>query len=158
MIHIQPEVKDWRNTAADVVLRDGDVLLIPKKAKYVLVSGQVFTPTAISFRPGRNAKWYLSQAGGLSQMADKKAVFVVRADGSVLASQNNSGWWTGDPLNAGLRPGDSIVVPEKAPKIGTRNLHDARATTVEQAILAHEALQAAQLATSVALTVAYFKP
>ena len=35
-------------------------------------------------------------------MADKKAVFVVRADGSVMASQNNSGWWTGDPLNAGL--------------------------------------------------------
>jgi len=69
---------------------------------------------------------------------------VVRADGSVLASQNNSGWWTGDPLNAGLRPGDSIVVPEKAPKIGTRNWATA--------------LQAAQLATSVALTVAYFKP
>ncbi len=144
VIHIQPEVKDWRNTAADVVLRDGDVLLIPKKANYVLVSGQVFNPTAISFRPGRSAKWYLSQAGGLSQMADKKAVFVVRADGSVLASQNNSGWWTGDPLNAGLRPGDSIVVPEKAPKIGTRNWATA--------------LQAAQLATSVALTVAYFKP
>lgn len=144
VIHIQPEIKDWRNTAADVVLRDGDVLLIPKKANYVLVSGQVFNPTAISYRPGRSAKWYLSQAGGLSQMADRKAVFVVRADGSVLASQNNSGWWTGDPLNAGLRPGDSIVVPEKAPKIGTRNWATA--------------LQAAQLATSVALTVAYFKP
>ena len=83
VIHIQPDIKDWRNTAADVVLRDGDVLLIPKKANYVLVSGQVFNPTAISYRPGRSAKWYLSQAGGLSQMADKKAVFVVRADGSV---------------------------------------------------------------------------
>ncbi len=78
-------------------------------------------------------------------MADKKAVFVVRADGSVIAAKNNnSGWWSGNPLGAALRPGDSIVVPEKAPRIGTRNW-----TT---------AIQAAQLATSVALSVAYFKP
>jgi polysaccharide export outer membrane protein len=145
VIHIQPEVKDWRNTPADVVLRDGDVLLVPKKANYVLVSGQVFNPTAISYRPGHSAQWYLSQAGGLSQMADKKAVFVVRADGSVLGAKNNSaGWWGGNPLSAALKPGDSIVVPEKAPRIGSRNW-----TTT---------LQAAQIATSVALTVAYFKP
>jgi protein involved in polysaccharide export with SLBB domain len=144
VIHIQPDMKDWRNTAADVVLRDGDVLLIPKKANYVLVSGQVFNATAISYRPGRSAQWYLSQAGGLSQMADKSAVFVVRADGSVLGAKNNSGWWAGNPLSAALKPGDSIVVPEKAPKIGSRNW----STT----------LQAAQIATSVALTVAYFKP
>ena len=78
-------------------------------------------------------------------MADKQAVFVVRADGSVIASKNNSsGWWSGNPMNAALRPGDSIVVPEKSPKIGTRNW-----TT---------ALQAAQIATSVALTIAYIKP
>jgi len=145
VIHIQPEIKDWRNTPADVVLRDGDVLLVPKKANYVLVSGQVFNPTAISYRPGHSAQWYLSQAGGLSQMADKKAVFVVRADGSVLGAKNNSaGWWGGNPLSAALKPGDSIVVPEKAPRIGSRNW-----TTT---------LQAAQIATSVALTVAYFKP
>jgi polysaccharide export outer membrane protein len=144
VVHIQPDVQRWRNTSADIALREGDVLVIPKKANYVLVSGQVFNPTAISHRPGRSAQWYLSQAGGLSQMADKKAVFVVRADGSVIASKNNSGWWSGDPLSAALRPGDSIVVPEKAPRIGTRNW----ATT----------LQAAQIATSVALTVAYFKP
>ena len=144
VVHIQPDVQQWRNTSADIALRDGDVLVVPKKANYVLVSGQVFNPTAISYRPGRSAKWYLNQAGGLSQMADKKAVFVVRADGSVLSSQNNSGWWSGDPLNSELRPGDSVVVPEKAPKIGTRNWATA--------------LQAAQLATSVALTIAYFKP
>lgn len=145
VIHVQPDINKWRNTAADVPMRDGDVLLVPKKANYVMVTGQVFNQTAISYRPGQSAKWYLSQAGGLTQIADKKAVFVVRADGSVLAAKNDSsGWWTGDPLGASLRPGDSIVVPEKAPKIGSRNW-----TT---------ALQVAQIATSVALTVAYIKP
>jgi hypothetical protein len=77
-------------------------------------------------------------------MANTKAVFVVRGDGSVVASKNNSGWFAGNPLNAALKPGDSIIVPEKAPRIGTRNW-----TT---------ALQAAQIATSVALTIAYIKP
>ena len=144
VMHVSPDIKRWQNTAADVPLRDGDVFLIPKKANYVMVSGQVYNQTAVSYRPGRSAQWYLSQAGGLTQMADKKAVFVVRADGSVVAAQNNSGWFSGNPLNAALRPGDSIVVPEKTPRIGTRNW-----TT---------AMQAAQIATSAALAIAYIKP
>jgi protein involved in polysaccharide export with SLBB domain len=145
VVHIQSDISRWRNTGADVPLRDGDVILIPKKANYVMVTGQVFNQTAISYRSGHSAKWYLSQAGGLTPIADKKAVFVIRADGSVLsAKNNNSGWWGGDPLSASLKPGDSIVVPEMAPRIGSRNW-----TT---------ALQVAQIATSVALTIAYIKP
>ena len=145
VIHIKPQLKDWQGTPADTALRDGDVLVIPKKTEYVMVSGQVYNPTAIGYRPGQSAKWYLGQAGGITQIADKKAVFVVRADGSVIASKNNSGgWFSGDPLSAELRPGDSIVVPEKAPKIGTRNW----ATT----------MQMVQVASSIALAVAYIHP
>jgi protein involved in polysaccharide export with SLBB domain len=142
VIHVSSNIKAWQNTPADVQVRDGDVLFVPKKAGYVMVNGQVFNPTAISYRPGHSAKWYLSQAGGVTQIADKKAVFVIRADGSVIAAKNNSdGWWGGDPMSATLRAGDTIVVPEKAPKIGGRNW----------AVL----IQSAQLASSVALAVAY---
>lgn len=144
VIRIHAEVDKWKNTTADVALRDGDVLLIPKKAGYVAVNGQVFNPTAVSYRPGRSARWYLSQAGGLTQLANKKAVFVIKADGSVLAAKNNSGFWNGDPLNATLRPGDTIVVPEVAPRIGTRNWQTL--------------FQAGQLAASAALAVAYIHP
>jgi protein involved in polysaccharide export with SLBB domain len=145
VMHIAPDMKSWQNTAADVVVRDGDVLFVPKKAGYVMVNGQVFNPTAVSYRPGHSAKWYLSQAGGVTQIADKNAVFVIRADGSVIAAKNNnSGWWGGDPMSATLRAGDMIVVPEKAPKIGGRNW----------ALL----MQSAQVASSVALAVAYIHP
>jgi len=147
VIHLPSNVKSLdalTGTTADVQLRDGDELVIPKKANYVLVSGQVFNPTAVSYLPGRSAKWYLSQSGGLTQVADKSAVFVVRADGSVLSAKNNSGFWSGDPMSAVLKPGDSIVVPEKAPKIGGRNW-----STI---------LQAAQVASSAALTIAYIHP
>jgi polysaccharide export outer membrane protein len=145
VVHIRPEIKQWRNTPADVPLRDGDELLIPKKADYVVVTGQVFNSTAISYQPGRSAKWYLSQSGGLTPLADKNAVFVIRADGSVISAKNNSdGLFAGNPLTAVLKPGDSIVVPEKAPKVGGRNWQ----------LL----FQSAQVASSVALAVAYIHP
>jgi protein involved in polysaccharide export with SLBB domain len=144
VIHIPPDPTKLANTPSDVALRAGDVLIIPMKANYVLVSGQVFNPTAVSYLPGKSAKWYLSQSGGLTQIADKSAVFVVRADGSVLSAKNNSSFWSGNPMDAVLKPGDSIVVPERAPKIATRNY-----STL---------LQAAQVASSVALTVAYLHP
>jgi protein involved in polysaccharide export with SLBB domain len=145
VIHIQSDISKWKGTPSDVALRDGDIVVIPKKANVVTVNGQVFNPTAISAQAGRSAKWYLSQAGGLTPIADKKAVFVIRADGSVLSAKNNGGgWFSGDPLSAALRPGDAIVVPEKTPKIGGPNW---------QLIM-----QSAQLASSVALAVAYIHP
>ena len=145
VIHIQSDVGKWRNTPADVALRDGDVLTIPKKANVVTVNGQVFNPTAITAQSGRSAKWYLSQAGGPTPLADKKDVFVIRADGSVLSAKSNGGgWFSGDPLNTPLRPGDAVMVPEKTPKIGGPNW---------QLIM-----QTAQVASSVALAVAYIHP
>jgi polysaccharide biosynthesis/export protein len=144
VIRVQSDVGAWRNSAADIPVRDGDVLIIPKKADYVTVNGQVFNPTAVSYRPGRSARWYLSQAGGTTQLANKKAIFVIRADGSVLAAKNNSGFWSGDPLGTTLRPGDSIIVPEVAPRIGNRSWQNL--------------FQAGQLATSAAIAIAYLHP
>jgi protein involved in polysaccharide export with SLBB domain len=145
VIHISPDLKQWKDTPADVALRDGDVLMIPKKAGVVMVSGQVFNPTAITAQSSRSAKWYLSQAGGLTPVADKKGVFVIRADGSVLSAKSGGGvWFLGDPLDSTLRPGDTVVVPEKTPKVGGPNW----------TLL----MQSAQVASSVALAVAYIHP
>ena len=136
--------KSFDRVAAETPLTNGDVIRVPKKPHYVMVQGQVFNPTAVGYVSGRSANWYLSQAGGLTELADKKAMFVIRADGSVLAAKNNHTAWSGDPMDAVLMPGDVIVVPEKAPKVAARNW-----TTL---------MQSAQVATSVALAVAYLKP
>jgi polysaccharide export outer membrane protein len=141
VIRIQGDVKEWKNTDADPVLRDGDEFAVPKKANYVMVTGQVFNPTSVSYRPGRSAKWYLSQSGGFTQLSNRRAAFVIRADGSVVAAKNNSGWWSGDPMNTVLKPGDTIVVPEKAPNVGGRNWP--------------VTMQMAQVAASAAFTAAY---
>jgi protein involved in polysaccharide export with SLBB domain len=111
-IRISGDIHQWENTTADVEVRAGDSIEIPKKPSYVMVTGQVYNPTAVSYRPGKSAQWYLGQSGGPTQLANKKAIFVIRADGSVLGS--NQGLWGGDSLGAELRPGDTVVVPEKA--------------------------------------------
>jgi protein involved in polysaccharide export with SLBB domain len=114
-IRISSNIDRWKNTSADVEVRAGDVLIVPKKPSYVMVSGQVFNATAISYRPGKNAKWYLSQSGGPTQLANKKAIFVIRADGSVIgAKENLQDLLVGGTFSAVLLPGDTVVVPEKA--------------------------------------------
>jgi protein involved in polysaccharide export with SLBB domain len=114
VIHISKNVSKWAGTPADVEVRAGDTLLIPKTPTYVMVNGQVYNPTAISYRPGKSAGWYLRQAGGPTNMANRKAVFVVRADGSVAGGKGSGEWFSGDVLSTELRPGDMVFVPEKA--------------------------------------------
>lgn len=138
VIHISKDVRKWANTPADLNVRAGDTLFIPKTPNYVAVNGQVYNPTAITYRPGKSAGWYLSQAGGATNMANSKAVCVVRADGSVIGGKGSGGWFTGDVLSAELRPGDMVFVPEKA--LGGPPLWK-------------NTLQAAQLLSSVAVAV-----
>src|SRR6202042_6730 len=104
-IRISSDVKRWKGTTADVLVRAGDVIEIPKTPSYVMITGQVFNPTAVSYRPGKSAQWYLGQSGGPTQLANKKAIFVIRADGSVIGAKQNL--LIGDSFNAVLHPGDT---------------------------------------------------
>ncbi len=112
VIHISPDTKRWANTPSDLQVRAGDVLLIPKEPNFVMVDGAVYNPTAITFRPGKNAGWYLRQAGGPTPMANRKAVFVIRANGAVVGG--SGGMWEGGALSTELHPGDLVMMPEKA--------------------------------------------
>jgi protein involved in polysaccharide export with SLBB domain len=111
VVHISSNLKRWAKTSADIPVRAGDVIEIPKRSNMVVVDGSVYNPTAITYKPGKNAEWYLSQAGGPTQLANKKAVFVVRGDGAVIGTQG--GLFSGGVEKAELQPGDMVVVPEK---------------------------------------------
>ncbi len=112
-IQVSSNIHSWANTARDITVRAGDILVVPKRASYVLVQGQVYGPTAVAYRPGKSARWYLMQAGGATNMANKRAIFVIRADGTVIGSRGAM-WLTGDTLSTSLQPGDMVVVPERA--------------------------------------------
>jgi protein involved in polysaccharide export with SLBB domain len=112
VIHISKDIKHWANTPADIQLRAGDMVYIPKRPTFVMVDGSVYNPTAVTFKPGKDAGWYLKQAGGPTNSANKKAVFVIRADGSVAGGAG--GLFSGGVDRTALHPGDLVMVPEKA--------------------------------------------
>jgi protein involved in polysaccharide export with SLBB domain len=111
VVHISSNVQRWANTPADVQVRAGDSLFVPKRPNIVIVNGTVYNPTAITYKPGKNAGWYLRQAGGPTELANKKAIFVIRADGAVVGGP--AGLFTGGAEAAVMQPGDMVVVPEK---------------------------------------------
>jgi len=112
VIRIDADIDSWANTPADIELRRGDVLTIPKRPGFVLVTGQVYNATALTFTPGRTAAWYLSRAGGTNGTADRKEIFIIRANGSVVG-RHSGGWFDAHVLSTRLNPGDVVVVPQK---------------------------------------------
>jgi polysaccharide export outer membrane protein len=112
VLHISANTKRWINTSSDIQVRSGDSIFIPKRPNTVVVDGSVYNATAITYKPGKDAGWYLQQAGGPTSMANKKAIFVIRADGSVIGG--SGGLFTGGVERAALQPGDMVMVPEKA--------------------------------------------
>ncbi len=112
VIKISPDIGKWENTPADIFVRAGDTLILPKRPDFVLVSGQVYNATGVSYRPGRTADWYLRQAGGVTRTGDKGRIFILRADGSVVGDQRATVFGR-SILDERMRPGDSVIVPEK---------------------------------------------
>jgi protein involved in polysaccharide export with SLBB domain len=142
VIHLRPDRKGLAGSPDDIELRPGDSLTVPKRPGEVIVTGQVYNANALTFAPGRNAGWYLSRAGGATQLANKGAIFIVRADGSVTSGKQG-GLWSGGVLSATMGPGDTIVVPEK-PVLGSNRLKNV--------------LSVAQIASSAALVAAVAIP
>lgn len=138
-IRITQDISRWANTSADIPIRAGDAIYIPKKPTFVMVDGSVYNPTAVAYKPGKSAGWYLQQAGGPTNMANKKAIFVIRADGSVAGGAG--GVLSGGVTHAALQPGDLVMVPEKAFS-GTTKWK----TTLESAQLAYAVGIAIQVA------------
>ena len=92
----------------DLILRDGDELLIPTIKQEVTVIGEVQNSTAHLFRAGVSRDQYIALSGGTANRADSKRTYVVRADGSVVVTKG--GWFGGQGTDA-VEPGDTIVVP-----------------------------------------------
>ena len=110
VVNIDADVSKWKNTQADLEMRNGDALMIPKEAAFILVGGQVYSPSALTYVPGRNAGWYLSRAGNVTKMGDKNEMYIIRANGAVVGRR---GHFQGSILSVRMQPGDSVIVPEK---------------------------------------------
>jgi protein involved in polysaccharide export with SLBB domain len=112
VIKINSDIASWEGTPADIEMRNGDVLTIPKKPGFVLVTGQVYNASAITFVPGKTAGWYLQRAGGSTEGGNRKEILVIRANGLVVGRRSIN-WHEPGVLDSKLEPGDVVVVPQK---------------------------------------------
>lgn len=87
----------------DLVLRDGDELIIPEMNSTVSIQGEVLYPNTVPYIEGRSVQFYINQAGGCAEHSRKSRTYVVYSNGSVSSG-----------LLAKVEPGCAIVVPKKA--------------------------------------------
>ena len=95
---------------ADLVLREGDVISIPKNTNTVTINGAVMVPNTVSYMKGKDVDYYLNQAGGCSDNARKSKKFIVYMNGQVTKVKGSG--------KKQIEPGCEIIVPSKAKKKG----------------------------------------
>jgi len=113
----------------DMELRPGDRLIIGKRPDSVNVMGEVYNPNALLVEKGKDVSYYLSLVGGMTNNADKRQIYVIKADGTVTSKKQEKlglfswdsqekRWRIGSFNSIELDPGDTIIVPKKIEKIG----------------------------------------
>ena len=113
----------------DVVLRDGDKLMVPKQTQEITILGEVQSPTSHVFEPGLSRDDYIARSGGPTQKADRKRIYVVRANGDVMSGERRSGWFRRS-RNFEIEPGDTIVVPLDTERVRALPLWQAVTTII----------------------------
>ncbi|MBQ8270967.1 MAG: SLBB domain-containing protein [Bacteroidaceae bacterium] len=89
---------------ADILLKEGDQLVVPEYTGTVKVSGEVFHPVTMSYNKGENKKYYIKRAGGYANNAKKRGAYVVYMNGAVKKLSRRS---------KDIQPGCEIIVPSR---------------------------------------------
>ncbi|MCP4631394.1 MAG: hypothetical protein GY855_00600 [candidate division Zixibacteria bacterium] len=93
-----------KNRNYDVMLRNEDIINIPRLTNTVDIQGEVSNPGLISFKQGKDIEYYIERAGGFSERARKGKIRIIRG---------KTGEWVKPGGENQLRPGDTIWIPEK---------------------------------------------
>jgi len=108
VINLNHVMTSKTGSSSDVLLKDGDRLIVPRVSQEVTVIGEVQSTTSHLYDANLSRDDYIQMSGGLTQRADKKRIYVVHADGSVVA-RSSKAWFS---LSSDeIKPGDTVVVP-----------------------------------------------
>ena len=94
---------------ADIFLENGDKLIIPKVNKLILIDGEVYQPIGINFIGGKGTKYYVNQAGGFRNGAERDKTYIIYPDGRALATRKILGLINSYPK---IEPGATVMVPK----------------------------------------------
>jgi hypothetical protein len=139
VIDLERATAALKGSASDIILKDGDRLLVPRITQEVTVIGEVQSPTSHLFTEAFGRDDYIQQSGGTTQRADRGRIYVVRADGSVVSGGGNS-WFGSGGIE--IEPGDTIVVPLDAERMRALPLWTAVTTIIYNLSVAVAAISA----------------
>lgn len=128
VIDINSVLKEHVGGPDDVILKAGDKLVIPKKMQEITILGEVQSPTSHVYQPGLTRDEYIAKSGGPTQNADRKRIYVVRANGDVVAG-GRKGWFR-RTHDIEMHPGDTIVVPLDTERVRALPLWQAVTTII----------------------------
>jgi polysaccharide export outer membrane protein len=106
-IALDRDLKKFEKSESNIVLKDGDTLVVPTHNDTVTVLGEVLNPTAMIYKKSMTPWDYIEKAGGLNDNANPDMVYIVHANGE--AEKLESGFFFSG--NVHVKPGDSIVAP-----------------------------------------------
>jgi len=107
-----PALLSGLDPSEDVILRDGDELVIPRTRQEIGVVGEVQLPTSHLYNPEDTVSDYINRSGGFTRNADEDNIFVIKSNGAVIPySRNQSLFSFAQDSSSQLEPGDSIVIP-----------------------------------------------
>ncbi len=95
-------------SSINTILSDGDTIFVPKNPNSINILGEVLNPVAIEYTNKITLQSAINKAGGFQQFADKRRVYVIKANGMIKKGNKNI-----FVNNNNLEPGDTIVVPRK---------------------------------------------
>ncbi len=107
-INLDKAIENPGSEQWDVVLQDGDRLIVPQFNNTVSINGEVMYPNTVAYKKGEKLSYYIDQAGGYSQKPRSKRVFAVNMNGTVTRVRSSKD----------IQPGCAIVVPAKSKRRG----------------------------------------
>jgi protein involved in polysaccharide export with SLBB domain len=116
VLPLQPN-RSGVDSLPNITLEDGDLFVVPHIPATVNVVGAVYDQNSFLFARRARVGAYLRLAGGPAKDADRRHEFIIRADGEVVSHDTAKGPWGNEFNDLRIYPGDTIVVPEKLPKL-----------------------------------------
>lgn len=115
-VNITENIDEWAGSKDDLLLQDGDSIIIPKKPQEVLILGEIHSPGAQIHEPGMTVKDYIERTGGYTKYAEEDDIFIVQANGFAYGADSPS---VGNINRVKLQAGDAVFVPQKMERHAT---------------------------------------
>lgn len=113
-------INDKGNNLENITLIEGDIITVPKKRNVVKVNGEVMFPTEIVYKEGASIDYYIDKAGGFTENARKKRLYVLNSNSSAAKTKQFL-FFRNYPK---VQPGSEILVP-KVPEKDKKGLSPA---------------------------------